>query len=204
METICELIDKEKKVFLKPRLLNEEENSSHEMFARAMNNNSFYYTNPAFHGFYYNSSPFNNYHSKYQLFDTPVYQNEYKYEDPKASIQKELNYKPNSNIFVKKSSENDLKFQTDNNSFKSSTPNNYPRQSNVLLLNTNSPIFFPNSFGSSFGNNNFSDVNSFGPTYNDFTFSDDNKFISIYDIQIENDDKFKVTKRVIGIKVNYY
>lgn len=130
--------------------------------------------------------------NQFKAFDTPVYQNEsMKHEDIKI-YNKVTNYTANSNIF-KKSQENDQKFHTDSNYNCKSIPNNqFFRTPSVLPLSTNSPMYYPNNIPVN------PELNSYTPY--DYTI-DDNKYISIYDIQIENDDKFKVTKRVIGLKV---
>ncbi len=100
-----------------------------------------------------------------------------------------MNYSGNSNIFSKKQLENDMKFQTDVYSQNLSVTNCHSN-----LLSMNSPMFFPQNFYSP--SSNFEFLNS------EQTYEEENlKFIGIYDVQIENDDKFKVTKRVIGIKV---
>ena len=90
-----------------------------------------------------------------------------------------------------------MKFQTDTFSKNLSLTN-----FNSKNLSMNSPVFYPQNFYSPL---NFTNVtNNFEFTSPDLIFEEENnKFICIYDIQIENDDKFKVTKRVIGLKVDY-
>jgi hypothetical protein len=138
-------------------------------------------------------------------FETPVfnnYSNNYNKQQQYSSFEKNvqstsksaMNFNANSSLFNKKNFENDLKFQMEG---CSTNPNYY--NFNYKLLNTQSPVYYPPGFSNIYGNQNVNCQQS----SSEITFEEEsNKFIAIYDVQIENDEKFKVTKRIIGLKGN--
>ena len=206
LETIGELIEKDKLVLLKPWIKKEEPSFNKDAlnYSKCQAANlGFTYVPftmqnvPVFNcQFFQPYSPYNNYFTS-NSYETPIYNNNVNFQGKQgkggfaSGKGGEINclngYQGSSSLFAKKNLENDLKFQTD-------TPLTSDSSScfNYKLLSTNAPVFYPQSNLNTFQSVDFQPNPSFE--------EDGQKLIAIYDIQIENDDKFKVTKRVIGMK----
>lgn len=198
-ESIEDLIDRSTNVFLHAQLrkidFNKQKQPNNQSFYQPVGEAGFgkspfsninnLFGQPQFKPTY--ETPFNNYSNINYNKPSPSFS---QFDDsfqqaPKSAI----NFNANSSLFSKRNFENDKKCNNDgflsNPSYGS------------LKLNVQAPVYYPPNY-SQFLNQNIK-----SPIMPELHFEEEpGKFVTSYEVQIENDEKFKVTKRIIGLKGN--
>ena len=98
-----------------------------------------------------------------------------------------MNNLPNYNMPYHPNCQNDFYTNNFNNSIKINNHDNYPDVNSILI-----PNFTQIDINSSFSNN-----------FNGVVPNNENKYICNFEVQISNDEYFRITKRIIGNKGVY-